>query len=82
MTCKACPFAFTEESEQVQMIGCLPSPYELTSLQRDQGKNWCCHEDEARPCAGQVVYCHEEGIPYDKAAPLASYTNWHLTGAA
>lgn len=80
MTCAACPFAFTEESELVQNLGCLPTPQEAMRIQRDHGKNWGCHEDESRPCAGQVAHCREEGVPYDKAAPLASYTRWYHQG--
>lgn len=79
MTCYACPFAFTAESEQAQNYGCLPTLYEAMELQRS-GINWCCHEDETKPCAGQVVFCHEENIPYDKNATLANYTKWYQTG--
>lgn len=81
MACNACPFAFTEASEQVQNLACLPTPYEAMEIQR-AGKNWCCHEDETRPCAGQAAFCRDEGIAYDKHAPLASYTNWYQTGVA
>jgi hypothetical protein len=82
MTCPACPFAMTEQSESIQNLGCLPTPYEAMQIMRGEGKNWCCHEDETKPCAGQVSYCREEGISYDKAAPLASYTSWYYEGTA
>lgn len=77
MTCSACPFALTAESESVQNLGCLPTPQEIMRMQRDDGKNWGCHEDESRPCAGQVAFCQEEGIRYDKTLPLASYERWY-----
>lgn len=80
MACSACPFAFTAESEAVQNLACLPTPQEAMQIMRDHGKNWCCHEDEGSPCAGQVAFCRDEGIDYDKALPLASYTRWYHDG--
>lgn len=79
MTCAACPFAFTEESENVQNLGCLPTIFEITQMQK-LGKNWGCHENESQPCAGQVLFCKEEGISYEKNLPLASYTKWYNDG--
>ena len=82
MSCPACPFAMTDHSESVQNLACLPTPYEVMRLMRDQGKRWCCHENEARACAGQVEYCRGVGIPYDKTLPLASYESWYHDGVA
>ncbi len=82
MTCPACPFAFTDESETVQNLACLPTPHEAMRIMRDQGLRWCCHEDESQPCVGQAAYCRDEGIAYDKTLPLASYGRWYRTGTA
>lgn len=80
MTCPAYPFAMTAHSESIQNLGCLPSAWEIMLIQRDTGKNWGCHENESRPCAGQVEWCRESGIPYKKDSPLASYKKWYRDG--
>ena len=79
MTCSACPFAFTDRSEYVQNLGCLPSPYEIMAAKRDTGRNWACHDDERRVCAGFVQKCRERGIDY-RGADLVTLTEWNATG--
>ena len=79
MICNTCPCAFTEESEQVQNLACLPTISDLISI-KNRGKNWACHMDETKACAGFAVFCKEESIPYDKNLPLASYKIWYEQG--
>ncbi len=79
MACEACPFEETEASVQAQNWACLPTPSEALTIKRETGKNWCCHEDESRPCAGFIAVCRELGIE-TKGAPLASYVNWYHRG--
>ncbi len=52
MTCTHCPFAFTDESDEVQNYGCLPTPYEILSMKVETGHNWSCHEEPTKICAG------------------------------
>lgn len=79
MICEGCPCAFTETSEQAQNFGCLPTIQDLFRIQK-RGKNWACHEDDTRVCSGFAVFCKEEGYPYDKTLPLASYSIWYHEG--
>ncbi len=77
--CDACPCAFTEKSEQVYNLGCLPTPHELIEIAKN-GKNWCCHEDENKACVGFAIFCKENDIEYNKDLPLASYRGWYYDG--
>jgi hypothetical protein len=52
MACGGCPFAFTDESEYIQGLGCLPSPYDIIQMKRKSGHNWGCHSNEKVVCKG------------------------------
>lgn len=60
----ACPFAFTDASEFVQNLGCLPTPYEIVVMRRDHGKTWACHSNPRKPCAGALIHMRDAGMPY------------------
>jgi hypothetical protein len=64
MCCEACPFSFSDVAEQAQNYGCLPGAHEIRIIKRDTGKNWMCHDDETKPCAGYVADAAERGIDY------------------
>lgn len=59
MCCSSCPFAFTDESEYVQNLGCLPEPFELVEMKRKTGHNWSCHEEPRKLCGGFARHIKE-----------------------
>ena len=51
-TCVACPCALTDASEEIQELGCLPTPGMIKDYNKE-GYLWACHESEFKRCAGQ-----------------------------
>lgn len=70
MNCKecstigGCPFAWTEESAQIQNYGCLPTPYEIITMRQKHGKTWACHSNQDKPCLGAIEYQKEKGLEW------------------
>ena len=58
----SCPFSFTEESEQAQNYGCLPTPMDIVNMRVSHGKTWACHENNKIPCKGALRCMMEEGV--------------------
>jgi len=58
----SCPFAFTEESEQIQGYGCLPTPIEIVSMRVFHGKTWACHSNPEKACIGGLKAVREFGF--------------------
>lgn len=76
MCCESCPFAGTELSEQAQNYACLPSPFEIMQIKIETRKNWACHHNEDRICAGFVQECRERRIEY-RGDEMTTYERWY-----
>lgn len=59
-----CPFSFTEESEQIQNYGCLPTPMEIINMRVKHGKTWACHCNPDKPCAGAIEYLKDNNMEH------------------
>lgn len=76
----ACPFAFSELSEQVQNHGCLPSPQDIITMRVEHGKTWACHSYPTKPCLGALRLLKERGLPHEVIDPelITESHPWHL----
>ncbi len=79
-TVGSCPFAFTQESESIQNLGCLPTPQDIVSMRLDFGKTWACHDDRSKPCAGAIAHMKKDDIDCKviDSDLLTLDDQWHL----
>lgn len=90
MACTHCPFAFTDESDYVQGLGCLPSPWDIIQMKRKSGHNWACHSNEKTICNGfveHIDWMKENSFQKEKYSDintsvggLISYETWYHEG--
>lgn len=76
----ACPFVYSDVSEYVQNLGCLPTPQEIVTMRVVHGKTWACHERPDQPCAGSIRHLKRSGKPHKviDLELLTEQSNWHL----
>lgn len=86
-SCITCPFAFTEESEQAQNYGCLPTIGDIANMHIVHNINWACHYDADKVCAGFAKMFKDEylgklveGKKFNKDLPLVDYEVWYQKG--
>lgn len=77
--CRGCPFAMTEESEQAQNYGCLPSIATIFNLMKIHNSNWSCHEQDGKMCSGYIAMCRDRNIAF-KGKPMFASETWLRTG--
>jgi hypothetical protein len=53
-TCSGCPFnvGYSEEADQIQDYGCLPTYAEIVTKFDKEGKVWACHSKPHKTCTG------------------------------
>lgn len=86
-SCISCPFVFTEESEQAQNYGCLPTVSNIVNMHKEHNVNWACHYDANRVCSGFATMFKDEylsklveGMKFNKNLPLVDYEEWYQKG--
>lgn len=79
-TVGGCPFSFTDESEQIQNYGCLPTPYQILEMKWKHGKTWACHSEPTKPCLGAINFFKERGLiaKLTDNGLLTEDSDWHL----
>ncbi|UNA01634.1 DNA polymerase [Bacillus phage vB_BcgM] len=79
--CITCPFAYTDDSEQAQNYGCLPTEYDIIKMKEDTGHNWACHYDDTVMCGGFIteVKRRRQDLDLTKGG-LISYDTWYHKG--
>lgn len=74
MACTHCPFEFSDASEEVQNLGCLPTPHQIVKMKELTGHDWACHSKPTIKCRGLHEY--EERHQLDFAEATAKLINW------
>lgn len=84
--CITCPFNFSsEEAEQVQNYGCLPTPTDIINLKKKHNANWACHYSDSsnlKTCGGLIQVNKEAGLGFEitEDQPKIDYSRWYTEG--
>lgn len=77
--CSGCPFNYcSEESNQFQNLGCLPSPYDILMEMKEANKNWACHDNPKKVCKGLVNFVDEMNKPINMHIIKDRERNGHI----
>jgi GNAT superfamily N-acetyltransferase len=79
--CASCPFneGMTEEADQAQGYGCLPSGYDIIQMKQRSGQNWACHSNENKVCAGLCHQAKDRDLDLSQGG-LIRYSSWFHAG--
>lgn len=73
----ACPFAWwTDESDQAQNYGCLPTPHDIVVMRVHHNKTWACHDNPTTPCVGAINHLKKNNLPYSVCELVTEKDNW------
>lgn len=74
----ACPFAYSEKSEQVQNYGCLPTSFDIVVMKVKYNKTWACHSNPDKPCLGSLLFLKDHGFKYKPESELITEdSDWY-----
>lgn len=75
--CITCPFneGITEEADQIQNYGCLPTKFDNINCFDRRGYSISCHEHDRAHCRGLV-----EERPKAVKKPVLAYSRWYQEG--